>query len=62
MGGSMPTGGIIEKEAPLPALGAAVRLREVQGADALRRARTSDGAVHRVCVRCGEPARDSVKG
>ena len=34
MGGAMQTGGIIEKEARAAALGAAVRLREMQGADA----------------------------
>ncbi len=33
-GGSMQTGGIIEKESPLPLSALAVHLREVQGADA----------------------------
>jgi large subunit ribosomal protein L24 len=62
MGGAMQTGGIIEKESPLP-LGALQYVCEKCKAPArLRHARTADGAVHRVCARCGEPARDSAKG
>ena len=34
MGGAMQTGGIIEKEAPLPLSALAIRLRKVQDADA----------------------------
>jgi hypothetical protein len=28
----------------------------------LRRSRTAEGGLHRVCARCGEPARESAKG
>ena len=28
----------------------------------LRRGRTADGVAHRVCAKCGEPARESAKG
>ena len=62
MGGSMPTGGIIEKEAPLPLSALQYVCEKCKAPTRLRRARTSDGVVHRICVRCGEPARDSVKG
>ena len=45
------------------ALGAAVRLREVQGADALAsRTHGRRTCCVAVCARCGEPARESAKG
>ncbi len=50
MGGSMPTGGIIEKEAPLPLSALQYVCEKCKAPTRLRRARTSDGAVHRVCV------------
>ena len=62
MGGSMPTGGIIEKEAPLPVSALQYVCEKCKAPTRLRRGRTPDGAVHRICVRCGEPARDAVKG
>jgi len=61
MGGAMQTGGIIEKESPLPVSSLQYVCEKCKLPTRLRRGRTSDGTVHRICVRCGEPARDSVK-
>jgi len=62
MGGAMQTGGIIEKEAPLPLSALQYVCEKCKAPTRLRRTRTADGAVHRVCARCGEPARESAKG
>lgn len=62
MGGATQTGGIVEKEAPLPISVLQYVCEKCKAPTRLRRGRTSDGAVHRICVRCGEPARDSAKG
>ncbi len=62
MGGSMQTGGIIEKEAPLPLSALQYVCEKCKTPARLRNRRTSDGLVHRVCGRCGEPARESAKG
>lgn len=62
MGGAMQTGGIIEKEAPLPISALQYICEKCKLPTRLRHGRTADGAVHRICARCGEPARDSVKG
>ncbi len=62
MGGSTQTGGIIEKESPLPIATLQYVCEKCKAPTRLRRGRSSDGAVHRICLRCGEPARDSVKG
>jgi large subunit ribosomal protein L24 len=62
MGGAMPTGGIIEKESPLPLSALQYVCEKCRAPSRLRRSRTTEGIVHRVCARCGEPARDSVKG
>lgn len=62
MGGSVQTGGIVEKEAPLPLSALQYVCEKCKTPSRLRRARTSDGVVHRVCARCGEPARESAKG
>jgi large subunit ribosomal protein L24 len=60
--GSQQSGGIIEKEAPLPISVLQYVCEKCKTPTRLRRARTSDGLVHRVCVKCGEPARESAKG
>lgn len=60
--GASQTGGIVEKEAPLPLSVLQYVCEKCKAPTRLRRGRTSDGAVHRICVRCGEPARDSAKG
>lgn len=62
MGGAMQTGGIIEKESPLPISALQYVCEKCKLPTRLRHGRTADGAVHRICARCGEPARDSVKG
>ena len=62
MGGAMQTGGIIEKEAPLPMSALEYVCEKCKTPTRLRRIRKADGVVHRVCARCGEPARESAKG
>jgi large subunit ribosomal protein L24 len=62
MGGSTQTGGIVEKEAPLPISALQYVCEKCKVPTRLRRGRTADGIAHRVCVKCGEPARDSAKG
>lgn len=62
MGGSMQTGGIVEKEAALPLSALQYVCEKCKHPSRLRRSRTADGALHRVCARCGEPARESAKG
>jgi large subunit ribosomal protein L24 len=59
---SQQTGGIIEKESPLPISVLQYVCEKCKAPTRVRRARTSDGKVHRVCARCGEPARESAKG
>lgn len=62
MGGAMQTGGIIEKEAPLPVSALQYVCEKCKTPTRLRRGRAADGAMHRICVKCGEPARESAKG
>jgi len=61
MGGAAQTGGILEKEAPLP-LSALMYVCVKCNMPA--RVRYQDGAngIQRVCAKCGEPARESSKG
>ena len=59
---SQQTGGIIEKESPLPLSALQYVCEKCKAPTRVRRARTADGKVHRVCARCGEPARESAKG
>jgi len=60
--GSSQSGGIIEKEAPVPLSSLQYVCEKCKTPTRLRRGRTADGVAHRVCVKCGEPARDSAKG
>jgi len=62
MGKAMQGGGIIEKESPLPLSALQYVCEKCKLPTRLRRGRSSDGAVHRICMRCGEPARESAKG
>jgi large subunit ribosomal protein L24 len=62
MGGAMQTGGIIEKEAPLPLSALQYVCEKCKQPSRLRHGRTADGDMHRICTRCGEPARESAKG
>ena len=56
------TGGIIEKENPLPLSALQYVCEKCKTPSRTRRGRTADGVAHRVCVKCGEPARESAKG
>ena len=60
--GAAQTGGIIEKEAPLPLSALQYVCEKCKAPTRVRRAKTADGKAHRVCAKCGEPARDSAKG
>jgi large subunit ribosomal protein L24 len=62
MGGATQTGGIIEKESPLPVSALQYVCEKCKMPTRLRRGRTADGSMHRICARCSEPARDSAKG
>ena len=62
MGKRCRRGGIIEKEAPLPLSALQYVCEKCKAPTRLRRGRTADGAAHRICARCGEPARESAKG
>ncbi|MBV8283719.1 MAG: 50S ribosomal protein L24 [Candidatus Eremiobacteraeota bacterium] len=59
---SAQTGGIIEKESPLPLSALQYVCEKCKAPTRLRRTRTADGDLHRVCARCDEPARESAKG
>ena len=54
--------GIIEKENPLPISALQYVCEKCKTPSRTRRGRTADGVPHRVCVKCGEPARESAKG
>ena len=60
--GASQSGGIIEKEAPLPLSALQYVCEKCKAPTRLRRGRTADGVPHRVCAKCGEPARESAKG
>ena len=61
-GGSAQTGGIIEKESPLPLSVLQYVCEKCKLPTRLRRQATAEGTIRRVCVKCGEPARESAKG
>jgi large subunit ribosomal protein L24 len=61
MGGAVQTGGIVEKEAALPLSTLQYVCEKCKAPTRLSHGRTADGAIHRICARCGEPARDSAK-
>ncbi len=60
--GARQTGGIIEKEAALPISALQYVCEKCKAPTRLRRGVTKDGVPHRICVKCGEPARESAKG
>jgi large subunit ribosomal protein L24 len=62
MGAASQTGGIVEKEAPLPISALMYVCEKCKLPTRLRRGVTKDGAGHRICAKCGEPARESAKG
>ncbi len=62
MGAAGQSGGIVEKEAPLPISALMYVCEKCKQPTRLRRGKTKDGVAHRVCAKCGEPARESAKG
>ncbi len=62
MGGSAQTGGILEKEAPLPLSALQYVCEKCKAPVRIRHGRAADGSPQRVCAKCGEPARESAKG
>ena len=61
MGGAAQTGGILEKEAPLPLSALQYVCEKCKAPTRIRHHETAEGT-KRVCAKCGEPARLSVKG
>lgn len=61
MGGSAQTGGILEKEAPLPISALQFVCEKCNVPSRLRHHDTANGT-KRVCSKCGEPARETAKG
>ena len=61
MGGSAQTGGILEKEAPLPLSAIQYVCEKCKAPTRIRHHETAEGT-KRVCAKCGEPARLSVQG
>ena len=61
MGGAAQTGGIVEKEARLPLSALMYVCEKCKTPSRLRHHATAEGT-HRICARCGEPARLSAKG
>lgn len=61
MGGSAQTGGILEKEAPLP-MSALQYVCPKCNAPARLRHNEGPSGSQRVCAKCGEPAKESAKG
>jgi len=62
MGGSAQTGGIVEKEAPLPLAVLQYVCEKCKTPTRLRRSTNAEGRSQRTCAKCGEPARESSKG
>ena len=61
MGGAAQTGGILEKEAPLPLSALAYVCEKCKTPTRIRHTHGADGS-RRACAKCGEPARESAKG
>ncbi len=61
MGGAAQTGGILEKEAPLPLSALQYVCEKCKVPTRIRHHETAEGT-KRVCTKCGEPARLSAKG
>lgn len=59
--GSGQTGGILEKEAPVPLSALMYVCEKCKAPTRIKRKQTGTGAA-RVCLKCGEPARESAKG
>jgi large subunit ribosomal protein L24 len=55
------SGGIFEKEAPLPVGALMYVCEKCNTPTRIRHGKNAEGASQRVCAKCGEPARESVK-
>ena len=62
MGGNTGNGGIIEKENPLPLSTLMFVCEKCNTPTRVRQQVGPNGSRQRVCVKCGEPARESAKG
>lgn len=62
MGKAQSSGGIIEKEAPLPLSALQYVCEACKMPTRLRHGETKEHRRARICARCGEPARESAKG
>jgi len=62
MGSASRSGGIVEKEAPLPFSALQYVCEACKAPTRLRRGETKEHRMARICARCGEPARESAKG
>lgn len=61
-GGATQTGGIVEKEAPLPLSVLMYVCEKCNAPTRVRHGQSAQGVNQRECIRCGEPARASAKG
>lgn len=61
-GGSTQSGGIIEKEAPLPVSVLMYVCEKCKTPTRVRHGRSADGHAQRLCAKCGAPGRESAKG
>ena len=59
--GAAQTGGIVEKESPIPVSALMYVCEKCKVPTRIRHHETAEGT-HRVCAKCGEPARLSAKG
>jgi len=55
------SGGIFEKEAPIPVDALMYVCEKCNTPTRIRRGRSAEGASQRICAKCGEPARESMK-
>jgi large subunit ribosomal protein L24 len=55
------SGGIFEKEAPIPVSALMYVCEKCNAPTRIRHGKGADGASQRVCAKCGEPARESAK-
>ncbi|GAC1390452.1 MAG: 50S ribosomal protein L24 [Vulcanimicrobiaceae bacterium] len=62
MGGASNNGGIIEKENPLPLSVLMYVCEKCNTPTRVRHGAGPNGSSQRSCAKCGEPARESVKG
>jgi large subunit ribosomal protein L24 len=60
--GQTQSGGILEKEAPFPISALQYVCEKCKTPTRVRHGLTADGVAHRLCAKCGEPARESAKG